>query len=208
MLHFGNNLVISKWGKDISIREDVISMSTPASNGAAQWTIDAGHSHVEFSIRHLMITTVKGHFSKVEGTIKGNLDDMSAAQVEATIFTDSIDTRDEKRDEHLRSADFFEVEKFPNITFRSTNMTKTGDNTYDVTGDLTIRDKTQPVTLKTEFTGNVTDPWGNEKAGFTATGKINRKDFGLTWNAPLEAGGVLVGEDVNISIEVQATKTA
>lgn len=179
-----------------------------ASNGGTQWTIDGGHSHVEFSIRHLMITTVKGHFGKVEGTVTGDPDDMTGATVEATIDTTSIDTRDEKRDEHLRSADFFEVDKFPNITFKSTDVQKTGDDTYDLTGELTIRDTTLPITLKTKFSGKAVDPWGNEKAGFSAQGKINRKDFGLAWNAPLEAGGVLVGEDVTISLDVQLTKVA
>lgn len=177
-------------------------------NGKAQWTIDAGHSHVEFSIRHLMITTVKGNFGEVEGTIVGNPEDMSDATVEVTIDVSSISTRDDKRDEHLRSADFFEVEKFPNMTFKSTGVNKTGEGTYDLTGDLTIRDQTHPVTLKTEFTGSAVDPWGNEKAGFAATGKIDRKQFGLEWNAALETGGVMVGDEVTISIEVQAAKTA
>lgn len=177
-----------------------------ANNGAATWAIDPGHSVVEFSVRHLMISTVKGHFGKLEGTIVGNPDDMSGGSVEATIDANSIDTRDAKRDEHLRSADFFEVEKFPKLTFKSTDVKKTGDNTYDVTGDLTIRDKTRAVTLKTEFLGKATDPWGNEKIGFSASTSINRKDFGLAWNAPLEAGGVLVGDEVKITLEIQAAK--
>lgn len=176
------------------------------SNGAPQWTIDPGHSLVEFSVRHLMITSVKGHFGTLEGTIVGNPDDMTGGSVEATIDATSIDTRDEKRDEHLRSADFFEVEKFPKLTFKSTDVKKTGDGTYDVTGDLTIRDKTVSVTLKTEFLGKATDPWGNEKIGFRASTAVNRKDFGLTWNAPLEAGGVLVGDEVKITLEIQAAK--
>lgn len=176
------------------------------SNGAPQWTIDPGHSLVEFSVRHLMITSVKGHFGKVEGSFTGDPADMTGATVEATIDASSIDTRDEKRDEHLRSADFFEVEKYPQLTFKSTEVKKTGDDKYELTGDLTIRDTTRPVALQAEFTGRATDPWGNEKVGFQATGSINRKDFGLTWNAPLEAGGVLVGDEVKISLEIQAMK--
>ncbi len=170
------------------------------------WNIDASHTLVEFGIRHLMITTVKGRFGGVEGTIKGDMDDLTGAEVDVKIDAASIDTRDEKRDEHLRSADFFEVEKYPHMTYKSTKVTKTGDKTYTIDGELTIRDVTRPVTLEAEFLGKAVDPWGNEKVGFSAKGKLNRKDFGLTWNAPLEAGGVLVGDEVTIQLEVQATK--
>lgn len=174
----------------------------------ATWNIDASHSLVEFGIRHLMITTVKGRFSGVEGTIKGNAEDWSDAEVEVKIDAATIDTRDENRDNHLRSGDFFEVETYPHLTFKSTKVTKTGDSTYTIDGELTIRDVTKPVTLEAEFLGKATDPWGNEKVGFSAKTKVNRKDFGLTWNAPLEAGGFLVGDEVNIELEVQATKAA
>jgi len=170
------------------------------------WNIDASHTLVEFGIRHLMITTVKGRFGGVEGTIKGDMDDLTGAEVDVKIDAASIDTRDEKRDEHLRSADFFEVEKYPHMTYKSTKVTKTGEKTYTIDGELTIRDVTRPVTLEAEFLGKAVDPWGNEKVGFSAKGKLNRKDFGLTWNAPLEAGGVLVGDEVTIQLEVQATK--
>lgn len=174
-------------------------------NNSAKWVIDAGHSNVEFRIRHLMIP-FRGNFGHVEGTIEGDPEDLVNAVVEAKVDAKSIHTRDDQRDEHLRSDDFFAVDKYPHIAFRSTAVKKTGDNTYDVNGDLTIRDKTLPVTLKTTFTGMAKDPWGKEKIGFTAETTINRKDFGLVWNAPLEAGGVLLGDEVTINLEVQAAK--
>ncbi|MFS8582764.1 MAG: YceI family protein [Limnochordales bacterium] len=172
------------------------------------WTIDPSHTIVEFGIRHLMITTVKGRFGGVEGTIKGNPDDWTDAEVEVKIDAASVDTRNEDRDNHLRSADFFEVEKYPHLTYKSTKVTKTGENSYTIEGELTIRDVTKPVTLEAEYLGKAVDPWGNEKIGFSAKAKVNRKDFGLTWNAPLEAGGFLVGDEVNIELEVQAAKAA
>lgn len=170
------------------------------------WKIDPTHTLVEFGIRHLMITTVKGRFGGVEGTITGDLDDMTNATVDVKIDAASIDTRNEDRDNHLRSGDFFDVEKYPHITFKSTKVTKTGDDTFNVEGELTIRDVTKPVTLEATLLGTAKDPWGNEKVGFSAKAKINRTDYGLTWNAPLEAGGFLVGDDVNIELEVQAVK--
>lgn len=164
---------------------------------------------VEFGVRHLMITTVKGQFSGISGTITGNPDeDFAGGSVDVTIETATINTRDEKRDEHLRSADFFESDKFPHMTFRSDDIKKTGDNKYEVTGDLTIRDVTKPVTLDATFGGRATDPWGTEKIAFAAETKIDRKEFGLEWNAPLETGGVLVGNEVTITLEVQADKTS
>ena len=170
------------------------------------WKIDPTHTLVEFGIRHLMITTVKGRFGGVEGTITGDLDDMTNATVDVKIDAASIDTRNEDRDNHLRSGDFFDVEKYPHITFKSTKVTKTGDDTFNVEGELTIRDVTKPVTLEATLLGTAKDPWGNEKVGFSAKAKINRTDYGLTWTAPLEAGGFLVGDDVNIELEVQAVK--
>ncbi|HLT57976.1 MAG TPA: YceI family protein [Limnochordales bacterium] len=172
------------------------------------WKVDPSHSLVEFSVRHMMFATVKGRFSKFDAVIKGDPNDLTSATFEATIDAASIDTRDEQRDGHLRSADFFDVEKFPNLTFRSRQVTKTGDNTYQVVGDLTIRDVTRPVTLDVEFTGQGKDPWGNQRIGLRAKTSINRKDFGLTWNAPLEAGGFLVGDKVDITIEVEAVGQA
>ncbi|MBO8142379.1 MAG: polyisoprenoid-binding protein [Firmicutes bacterium] len=179
-------------------------MST--ATGTARWNVDPSHSLVEFAVRHMMFATVKGRFGKVEGYIQGNPDDLTDAVFEASIDTASIDTREENRDAHLRSADFFDVAKFPQITFRSREVAKTGDNTYKVTGDLTIRDATRPVTLDVEMTGQGKDPWGNQRMGLSARTSINRKDFGLTWNAPLEAGGWLVGDKVDITIEVEAVR--
>ena len=173
---------------------------------ATQWKIDPSHTLIEFGVRHLMITTVKGRFGGVEGVITGDPSDWTTASVDVTIDAASVDTRNQDRDNHLRSADFFDVEKYPHITFKSTKVTKTGENTYDIEGDLTIRGVTKPVTLKATYLGSAKDPWGNEKIGFNATTKVNRKDFGLTWNAPLEAGGFLVGDEVNIELEVQAVK--
>ncbi len=172
------------------------------------WKVDPSHSSVEFAVRHMMFATVKGRFSGVDAVIKGDPGDLSNGSFEATIDVNTIDTREAQRDGHLRSADFFDVEKFPTMTFKSTSITKTGDNTYKVTGDLTIRDVTRPVTLDVEFTGQGKDPWGNQRIGLSAKGSINRKDFGLTWNAPLEAGGFLVGDKVDISIEVEAVGVA
>ena len=174
------------------------------STGITTWKVDPAHSLVEFAVRHMMFATVKGRFSGVDGVIKGDPSDLTKASFEATIDVNTIDTREAQRDAHLRSADFFDAEKFPTIKFRSTSVTRTGDNTYKVTGDLTIRDVTKPITLDVEFTGQGKDPWGNQRIGLSAKGSINRKDFGLTWNAPLEAGGFLVGDKVDISIEVEA----
>lgn len=174
----------------------------------AKWVIDPSHTEVEFSVRHMMIATVKGRFAGVEGEIVGDPHDLTNAQVNVTIDVASIDTRENDRDNHLRSADFFDVENYPKMTFKSTQITRTGDNTYKVTGDLTIRDVTRPVELDVTFNGTGKDPWGGERAGFSATGALNRKDFGLTWNAVLETGGVLVGEEIKINLEVETVRQA
>lgn len=169
----------------------------------ATWSIDASHSEVGFSVKHLMISTVRGRFAGVQGTVTFAEGDFSNASATVTIDAASIDTREEKRDAHLRSADFFDVERFPTLTFTSRRVAGVAGDTFQLVGDLTIRDVTKEVTLDVEFEGAQKDPWGNLKSGFTATTKINRKDFGLTWNAALETGGVLVGEDVKISLDVQ-----
>lgn len=174
--------------------------------GRATWVIDPTHTVVEFAVKHMMFATVKGRFGKVEGTIEADLDDLTTASINATIDAASIDTREEQRDAHLRSADFFDVEKFPTITFQSRRITRRPDGQYDVEGDLTIHGVTRPVTLVTAVTGSGKDPWGNIRAGFSAQGQLNRKDFGLTWNTVLEAGGFLVGDEVKISIEVEAVR--
>lgn len=170
------------------------------------WNVDASHSSVDFSVKHMMIAKVKGTFHKFEASINADPEDLTTADIEFTVDMSSIDTRSEDRDNHLRSADFFDVENHPNMTFKSTSIKKTGDNEYDVTGDLTIRGVTKQETFKVVYEGGGKDPWGNERAGFSAEGTIKRTDYGLVWNAALETGGVLVGEDVKISLEIEATK--
>lgn len=172
------------------------------------WNIDPSHSVVEFTVRHMMIAKVKGRFGSFKGQIVGDPEDLTGAKVEVVVELASIDTRSEDRDNHLRSADFFDVERFPEMRFTSKEIKKTGEGSYAVEGDLTIRDVTRPVTLNVTYEGSGKDPWGGERAAFSATARINRKDFGLTWNAPLETGGVLVGEDVDIAIEVEAVKAS
>lgn len=167
------------------------------------YTIDAAHSSVEFAVKHLMITTVKGWFSDVEGTV--TIPERGQPSVEVTIRAASITTRNDARDTHLRSADFFDVEQYPTLRFVSTAVQPTDDG-YRLTGDLTIKDVTRSVTLTVVEDGVATDPYGNEKASFSARGKFNRTDFGLTWNGALETGGVLVSEEVKINIDAQLTR--
>lgn len=167
------------------------------------FAIDATHSNVEFAVKHMMITTVKGRFSDVKGTIE--IPDKGQPAVDVTIGAASIDTRVDARDIHLRSADFFDVEKYPELRFVSSTAVPTDDG-YKLVGDLTIRGTTRPVTLAVIEEGAGVDPWGNEKVSFSATGEFNRSDFGLTWNAVLEAGGVLVSEKVKIAIDAQLVK--
>jgi polyisoprenoid-binding protein YceI len=167
-----------------------------------RWNIDGSHSTAEFSVRHLMITNVKGRFGTLSGTVDYDPEKPEASQIDVTIDATSIDTRDEKRDGHLRSPDFFDTEKFPNLTFKSTSVVKTDDG-FAATGDLTIHGVTKPVTLEVETPSAPNkDPWGNTRIGTSAHAKINRKDWGLNWNSALEAGGVLVGEQVKITIDV------
>lgn len=172
----------------------------------AVWNVDPSHSLVEFSVRHMMIAKVKGRFGSFQGKIEGDPTDLTGAKVEVVVDIGSVDTRSEDRDNHLRSADFFDAERFPEMRFNSREIKKTGEGSYAMEGDLTIRDVTRPVTLNVTYEGSGKDPWGGERAAFSATGRINRKDFGLAWNAPLETGGVLVGEDVDIAIEIEAVK--
>ena len=172
------------------------------------WTIDPTHTTVEFAVKHMMITTVRGRFGQVEGSISP-VD--SGWKANAEIDTKSIDTRADQRDEHLRSADFFHVEEFPNLIFESqpvnAEFTKPGDK-FKVTGDLTIRGVKRTVELDVTYEGRGGDPWGGERMSFTATTRLDRRDFGLTWNQALEAGGMLVANDVNIRIEAQVVKQA
>lgn len=162
--------------------------------------IDATHSNVEFAVKHMMISTVKGRFGDVSGTV--TVPASGEPTVDVTINAASIDTRVDARDTHLKSADFFDVEKYPTLRFVSTKAVRTGDG-YTLTGNLTIKDLTRPVTLDVTEEGTGIDPWGNSKSAFSARGRINRSDFGLTWNAALETGGVLVSEEVKLAFDVQ-----
>ena len=168
------------------------------------WEIDPSHSQAIFSVKHMMISTVKGHFNVLSGKLHIDEENPANSWVEAQVEATSIDTRDANRDGHLRSPDFFDVEKYPLITFKSTSVGHVDGDEYKVLGDLTIHGVTKPVTLKAEYSGQGKDPWGGTRAGLTAAGKIDRRDFGLSFNAPLESGGVLVGNDVKIEIDLEA----
>jgi polyisoprenoid-binding protein YceI len=170
-----------------------------------KWAIDPSHSEIQFKVKHLMITTVTGSFKEFNADVELEGDDLTNAQVSFWANTASIFTNDEKRDAHLRSGDFFDSEKFGKLSFKSTKVEGSGDS-WKVTGDLTIKDVTKPVTLNVEWSGEAKDPWGNTKAGLNLRGKIDRKEFGLTWNAALETGGVLVSDEVRIQAEVQLAK--
>jgi polyisoprenoid-binding protein YceI len=170
------------------------------------WVIDNVHSEVGFSVRHMMIATVRGSFHKFSGTVEFNEADPVASTVDVTIDVTSVDTRDEKRDGHLKSGDFFDAENFPVMTFKSAKVEKTSDTTGKLHGDLTIRGVTKPVTLDVEYLGQAKSPWGTTSAGFAAKASIDRKDFGLNWNVALETGGILVGDKVNIAIELEIIK--
>lgn len=165
--------------------------------------IDKAHSEATFQVRHLL-TKVRGRFADFAGTIAFDEQSPASSSVSLTIQAASIDTNEPQRDQHLRSADFFEVEMYPTLTFTSTSITPKGGNEYSVVGDLTIHGVTKPVTLAVTYAGAAKDPWGNTKYGFEAETTINRKDFGLMWNAALETGGFLVGDDVKIAVSVQA----
>ncbi|MBO0962083.1 YceI family protein [Neobacillus sp. MM2021_6] len=171
-----------------------------------KWALDPAHSSVDFSVRHMMIANVKGTFNTFNATIEADPADLTTANIEFSVETESVDTRSKDRDGHLVSADFFDVENHPNMTFKATNIEKTDEGEYNVTGDLTLRGVTKQETFAVIFEGQGKDPWGNEKAGFSAQGTINRSDYGLVWNAALETGGVLVGDKVKINLQIQAAK--
>jgi polyisoprenoid-binding protein YceI len=176
--------------------------------GLATWTIDPMHSTAEFSVKHMMISTVKGRFGVISGAIQYDGSDLTTASVEATIDVSSISTDQPQRDEHLRSADFFHVEEHSNITFKSTGVELVEDNEYRVRGDLTIHGVTHPVTLDTVYEGQITDPYGNRRAGFAAETTLSRKDYGLTYNAVLEAGGMVIGDKIKVAIHLEAIRQA
>ncbi len=180
--------------------------STSTKTGTTTYAIDAAHSQVGFSVKHMMFSTVRGNFTGFEGSIVVDHDNPANSSVNVTIDASTITTRDEKRDEHLRSADFFDTETYPTITFKSTSIDFKDAENFTVNGDLTMHGVTQPVKIKAEQTGEGTNPWGVDVAGFEGSTKVNRKDFGLNWNAALEKGGVLVGEDIKIELELEVAK--
>jgi polyisoprenoid-binding protein YceI len=170
------------------------------------WVIDQGHSEIAFAAKHLMISTVRGRFNSYTGTVEADEANPTAAKVDVQIDASSLVTGDEKRDGHLRSPDFFDVEQFPYITFKSTRVEQVDESHGKLFGDLTIRDVTKPVVLDFEYAGQAKTPWGTTSAGFNATTKINRKDWNLNWNVALETGGWLVGDQITISIELELVK--
>ncbi len=171
-----------------------------------KWAIDPAHTEVQFKVKHLVISTVTGNFNKFEGNVLASDDEFSGAEVEFSADVDSINTNQADRDGHLKSPDFFNAGQYPKLTFKSTGFIKKADNQYKLSGNLTIRDVTKPIELDVEYGGITKDPWGNIKAGFEVSGKFNRKDFGLTWNALTEAGGMVVAEEVKILVNVELTK--
>ncbi len=174
---------------------------------ATKWALDPTHSELQFKVKHLMITTVTGSIKSFSAELSSEGDDFSNAEISFNGDINSIETGNSDRDQHLKGEDFFDAEKYPTIIFKSASVEKDGDD-YVVKGDLTIRDVTKAVKLNAEFGGIATDPWGNTKAGFTLSGKINRTEFGLTWNAALETGGVMVSDEVKILGELQFVKQA
>jgi polyisoprenoid-binding protein YceI len=172
------------------------------------WSLDMSHSEITFAVKHMMISTVRGKFNTFSGTIDFNEQDPALSTVDVSVDLASVDTRDEKRDGHLKSPDFFDVGNHPTMSFKSTSVQKISDNQAKVTGDLTIRGVTKPLTLDITYNGQAKSPWGMTSAGFSATGKLNRKAFGLEWNVALETGGVLVGEEVSIAIEAEIVNVA
>jgi len=183
------------------------TLAAPVLARADTWQIDPMHTSVEFTVRHMMISNIKGVFEKTSGTVTVEGSDPTSAKIDATIDATSIDTRVDKRDAHLKSPAFLDVDKFPTITFKSTKVEADGADKWKVTGDLTLHGVTKPVVLEVESSGKpIADPMGNTRAGASATTKIKRGDFGLLWNQALEGGGVMVGDEVAISIDVEAIK--
>lgn len=182
--------------------------TTPATSASlVTWKLDPAHSSADFKVKHMMISNVKGSLTGMTGVLHEDPSDPSRSTVEATIDVSTLSTGDPQRDGHLKSPDFFEVEKYPTMTFKSTAVKRTGDGEYEVDGDLTMHGVTKPVTFKVEGpSAPGKDPWGNTRIGLSATTKLNRKDFGLSWNSPLETGGVLVGEHVTVTLDVQFIK--
>jgi|SRR5690625_1881457 len=172
------------------------------------WNIDVAHTNLGFTVKHMMVSRVRGSFTAFEGAIEGNPEDLASSNISFKVDMNSINTNNEDRDNHLRSGDFFDTETFPTMEFNSTKIVETSEDEFDVVGDLTIKDATKEVTFKAEYEGKATDPWGQEVVGFTVEGSIDRKEFGLTWNQALETGGFLVGDKIKIVIEIEANPKA
>ena len=184
-----------------------MSAATREQTAVSTWAIDSVHSNVEFSVKHMMISTVKGQFSEVEGTVGWDGKSFETASVEARIDSASITTFNEQRDQHLRTNDFFNAEQWPDLLFRSDRIEPDGDGEFKIHGELTVRDVTHPVVLDTEFEGMLDqDPFGKARAAFTATTEINRKEFGINWNQALETGGIMVGDKVKVTLHIAIVK--
>jgi polyisoprenoid-binding protein YceI len=183
-----------------------MSTTVTATSARTTWTIDPANSQVEFAVRHLMISTVRGRFAGVKGSVVTDDSDPRTAQVDVTIDVHTIDTREAQRDAHLRSADFFDAEKFPVLTFKGTRVTDVKADRFKLVGDLTMHGVTREVTLDVTSEGRGKDPWGGERAGYSAVAKVNRSDFGLTWNQVLETGGIAVGDEIKISLDLELVK--
>lgn len=183
-------------------------MSTSVSPALSTWTIDASHSHVEFAVRHMMVATARGQFSEVTGTVQYDGANLESANIQVEIPIASINTKQEQRDAHLKSPDFFDAESHPKATFVSKRIAGDNKGEFEIVGDLTIRGITKEVVLKAESHGAVRDPWGMDRAGFSASTKINRHDFKLDWNATLETGGFVVAPDVKLTFDIEIVKPA
>ncbi|MGA9117681.1 MAG: YceI family protein [Bacteroidota bacterium] len=184
----------------------ILAMAASPAVAQTAWKIDRSHSSVKFTVAHLVIAEVSGRFTDFDVSMTTQGDDLTGARIEAAVKTASVNTDDEKRDAHLRGDDFLNAEAFPAIRFRSTAVKKTGKDTYEITGDLTIRDVTRPVVLATRYAGSVKDPWGNTKAGYRASATINRFDYGVKWSSTLDTGGLVVGKDVEITLLLEFAK--
>ncbi len=180
------------------VAEEVIKLQS--------WNIDGVHSKIRFSARHMVISEVEGQFNKFDFSFSIEGDDLTTSQIELTIDANSVDTRNNDRDNHLRSSDFFDVKKYPEIKFKSSSVKKVNDEKYKLTGDLTIKDITKPVELDVTYGGQIKDPWGNTRAGFNVKGSLNRFDYGLKWNNLIETGGAVVGKTINISCDIEVVK--
>ena len=192
--------------KNLLVLSAFVLFTLFAAKAEDTWSLDASHSNVKFEVTHLVVSTVEGSFKKFDGTLKSSKADFSDAVINFTVDINSINTENEKRDAHLKSDDFFNAEKYPTMSFKSTSFKPAGKGKYKLTGDLTIRDVTKKVTFDVTFGGTVKDPWGNTKAGFKAKTKINRFDYHLKWDSKIETGGLVVSKDVDIMLNVELKK--